>query len=66
MKIAAAGKGGVGKTTIAGTLARMLADDGQTVMVIDGDADANLASAMGCDPEAVEIQVRGQIRMART
>ena len=51
MKIAIAGKGGVGKTTIAGTLARMLTDDGQTVMAIDGDADANLASALGCDPE---------------
>lgn len=35
MKIAAAGKGGVGKTTIAGTLARMLADEGQTVMAMD-------------------------------
>ena len=51
MKIAIAGKGGVGKTTIAGTLARMLADDGRKVMAIDGDADANLASALGCDPE---------------
>lgn len=51
MKIAIAGKGGVGKTTIAGTLARMLADDGQKVMAIDGDADANLASALGCSPE---------------
>jgi CO dehydrogenase maturation factor len=39
------------KTTIAGTLARMLADEGQTVMAIDGDADSNLASALGCDPE---------------
>jgi CO dehydrogenase maturation factor len=53
MKIAIAGKGGVGKTTIAGTLARMLADDGQKVMAIDGDADANLASALGCNPEVV-------------
>jgi CO dehydrogenase maturation factor len=51
MKIAVAGKGGVGKTTIAGTLARMLADDGYKVMAIDADADANLASALGCKPE---------------
>ena len=51
MKIAVAGKGGVGKTTVAGTLARMLADDGRKVMAIDGDADANLASALGCDPD---------------
>ncbi len=48
MKIAIAGKGGVGKTTIAGTLARMLADDGHKVMAIDADPDANLASALGC------------------
>jgi CO dehydrogenase maturation factor len=51
MKIAIAGKGGVGKTTVAGTLARMLADDGYKVMAIDADPDANLASAIGCDPE---------------
>jgi len=51
MKIAIAGKGGVGKTTIAGTLARMLADDEYKVMAIDADPDANLASALGCDPE---------------
>ncbi|UCD58655.1 MAG: AAA family ATPase, partial [Candidatus Hydrogenedentota bacterium] len=51
MKIAIAGKGGVGKTTIAGTLARMLAEDGYKVMAIDADPDANLASAIGCDPE---------------
>lgn len=51
MKIAIAGKGGVGKTTIAGTLARMLADDGYKVMAIDADVDANLASALGCAPE---------------
>ncbi len=51
MKIAIAGKGGVGKTTIAGMLARMLADDGYEVMAIDADADANLASALGCAHE---------------
>lgn len=51
MKIAIAGKGGVGKTTIAGTLARMLADDEYKVMAIDADPDANLASALGCRPE---------------
>ncbi|RJP23015.1 MAG: carbon monoxide dehydrogenase [Candidatus Abyssobacteria bacterium SURF_5] len=51
MKIAIVGKGGVGKTTLAGTLARMLADDGYKVMAIDADPDANLASAIGCKPE---------------
>lgn len=51
MKIAIVGKGGVGKTTVAGTLARMLAADGYKVMAIDADPDANLASALGCKPE---------------
>ncbi|MBI5115368.1 AAA family ATPase [Candidatus Poribacteria bacterium] len=51
MKVAIVGKGGVGKTTVAGTLARMLADDGYRVMAIDADPDANLASALGCVPE---------------
>ncbi|GAB4345210.1 MAG: carbon monoxide dehydrogenase accessory protein CooC [Candidatus Abyssubacteria bacterium] len=51
MKIAIVGKGGVGKTTVAGTLARMLADDGYKVMAVDADPDANLASALGLSPE---------------
>ncbi len=51
MKLAIVGKGGVGKTTVAGTLARMLADEGYKVMAIDADPDANLASAIGCKPE---------------
>ena len=47
VKIAITGKGGVGKTTVAGTLARMLARDGYDVLAIDADADMNLASALG-------------------
>jgi CO dehydrogenase maturation factor len=46
MKIAISGKGGVGKTTLAGTLARLMADQGQKVLAIDADPDANLASAI--------------------
>nr|WP_318381436.1 carbon monoxide dehydrogenase accessory protein CooC [uncultured Enterobacter sp.] len=47
MKIAIAGKGGVGKTTLAGLLARSFAADGRPVLAIDADPDANLASALG-------------------
>lgn len=47
VKIAITGKGGVGKTTISGTLARMLARDGYEVIAIDADADMNLASSLG-------------------
>jgi CO dehydrogenase maturation factor len=49
MKIAITGKGGVGKTTLAGTLARLLARDGMDVLAIDADPDMNLASALGID-----------------
>lgn len=47
VKVAVSGKGGVGKTTLAGVMARLLADDGRKVLAIDADMDANLASAIG-------------------
>ena len=51
MKLAITGKGGVGKTTVSGTLARILADRGVLVYAIDADPDANLASAVGIAAE---------------
>lgn len=47
MKIAVAGKGGVGKTLVAGTLARLLARDGFRVLAVDADPAMNLAYALG-------------------
>lgn len=47
MKIAISGKGGVGKTTLAATLAHLFAKDGYRVTAIDCDADINLPSALG-------------------
>src|SRR5512136_1477396 len=52
MKIAITGKGGVGKTTLSGLLARLYAAEGRTVLAVDADPDANLASALGIAPEA--------------
>ncbi|CAN5247153.1 carbon monoxide dehydrogenase accessory protein CooC [soil metagenome] len=47
MRIAIAGKGGSGKTTIAGTLARLLARRGRKVIAVDGDTNPNLAQTLG-------------------
>ncbi len=47
MKLAVTGKGGVGKTTVAAGLARVLAERGQKVLAIDADPASNLATALG-------------------
>lgn len=49
MKIALSGKGGVGKTTIAGTLCRQLGRRGHHVLAIDGDPNPNLAVVLGIE-----------------
>jgi CO dehydrogenase maturation factor len=53
MKVAISGKGGVGKTTLAGVMARILAGRGRKVLAIDADPDSNLASAIGFPKEAL-------------
>jgi len=55
MKIAVAGKGGVGKTTIAASIARLYADEGHKVLAIDADPDANLGFALGMDAEKASL-----------
>ena len=57
LKLAVSGKGGVGKSTVAGTLARLLAAGGHRVLAVDADPDANLASALG-----VPAELRSRIR----
>ena len=54
MKVAITGKGGVGKTTFASTLARLYADEGRTVLAADVDPDANLGLALGLSQEEVD------------
>ena len=51
MKLAVAGKGGSGKTSISGTMARVLARSGRHVLAIDGDSNPNLALTLGIPAE---------------
>lgn len=52
IRVAIAGKGGSGKTTIAGTLARVLAQAGRDVIAVDADTNPNLSTTLGVSPEA--------------
>jgi len=54
MKVAVAGKGGVGKTLVAGTLARFLGRENIHVLAVDADPTPTLASALGIPPEVAE------------
>jgi len=51
MKIAVSGKGGTGKTFLAGTLAARFADGGHPVIAIDADPSPNLALTLGLSLE---------------
>jgi len=54
MKIAVTGKGGSGKSTVSGALARHLARMGHDVVAIDADPNPNLGISLGVDREVVE------------
>ena len=51
MKIAVSGKGGLGKTFIAGSLAAYYARHGHSIIAIDTDPSPNLAITLGLSPE---------------
>ena len=51
MKIAVAGKGGSGKTTVSGTIARELARAGHSVLALDADTNPMLGISLGVGPE---------------
>ncbi|MDP3789527.1 MAG: AAA family ATPase [Candidatus Omnitrophota bacterium] len=55
MKIAFAGKGGVGKTTLASLMIRLLSEGKRRVLAVDADPNSNLARALGF-PKAGEIK----------
>jgi CO dehydrogenase maturation factor len=56
LKVIVAGKGGVGKTTLAGTLARILAQRGERVLAMDVDSSPNLAVSLGL-PQKQAVRV---------
>jgi CO dehydrogenase maturation factor len=51
MRVAVGGKGGSGKTTIAGTLARVLAQGDRRILAIDADSNPNMAATIGIPGE---------------
>jgi CO dehydrogenase maturation factor len=55
MKIAVAGKGGAGKTTVSGTIARALARAGHSVLALDADANPMLGVSLGVGPERTDL-----------
>lgn len=54
MRIAVVGKGGSGKTTIAGALARVLARRDHRILAIDGDPNPNLAISLGIPADTTD------------
>ncbi len=54
MKVVVTGKGGAGKTTVAGTLCRLLSQAGHTVVAVDCDPSPNLGVTLGLDYDVVE------------
>ena len=56
MRLAVAGKGGAGKTTLSATLALLAAREGQHVIAIDADANPNLGTALGVSPGSASFR----------
>ena len=54
MRIAVVGKGGAGKSVIAGTTARLLARQGRRVLALDSDLLPGLSISLGSGPDPVE------------
>jgi len=61
MKVVVAGKGGSGKTTLAGTLARIFAARGYSVIAVDSDPSMNLHTSLGLENPTPVIQLKDLI-----
>jgi CO dehydrogenase maturation factor len=61
--IAMAGKGGTGKTTVAGMVVRYLVEHGkQPVLAVDADANSNLNEVLGLEVEKTVGQAREEMK----
>ena len=64
MKIAVAGKGGVGKTTVSGTVARALARNDHTVLALDADLNPMLGVSLGVGADQTDLVVAARQAVA--
>jgi CO dehydrogenase maturation factor len=61
--MAMAGKGGTGKTTVAGMLLRYLVEHGKTpVLAVDADANSNLNEVLGLEVDCTVGQAREEMK----
>ena len=64
LKLGVVGKGGVGKTTVSGLVARAYAERGRSVVAIDTDSNPNLGLSLGlslAETEAVPVLPRSTV-----
>jgi CO dehydrogenase maturation factor len=65
MKIAFAGKGGVGKTTLCAWLGDYLARQGHDVILVDADTALSLGQACGLEPGDLPVPLSGREDLIR-